>query len=145
MGRSLLSLTLVLLLACGGDGLERADSAYPAARLEVTFEHPDVEPITYVVTCQEAGARVEGADLAAEAACAALSDLSVTSRLVDGPPQDQACPEIYGGPDTATIEGTIDGQEVSTVVDRTDGCGISDWDNLLGALLPAPRGAENPG
>ncbi len=68
---------------------------------------------------------------------------SVRSRLVDGP-ADQACPEIYGGADVATVEGTIEGGEVSTSVDRTDGCGISDWDNLLGGLLPPPVDAGEP-
>lgn len=145
MARPLLAIALVVALACGGNGTDPADtSGYPQAALEITYEHPDVEAYTYVITCGDGDARIEGADIDADAACAALSDLSVASRLVDGPPEDQACPEIYGGPDTATIEGTIDGDAVSTVVDRTNGCGISDWDNLLAPLLPQARGVDEP-
>lgn len=138
-----LSIALILLFACGGATQEPIGSSYPDVRLQVTYQHPDIDPATYLVTCQENEARVEGADLDADAACATLSDLSVISRLVDGPPADQACPEIYGGPDTATIEGTIDGADVNTVVDRSNGCGISDWDNLLDTLLPPPIGVED--
>jgi hypothetical protein len=134
---------VVAVLACGGNG-STPDSPYPDARLEIGYQHPDVESYSYVLTCQDDEARVEGAGIDAEAACIALSDLSTASRLVEGPPRDQACPEIYGGPDTATIQGTIDGSRVQTVVDRTDGCGISDWDNLLVDILPPARGVAEP-
>lgn len=142
MGRALLALSLLALVGCGEDtSTPDGSAAYPDARLEITYQHPDAETYSYSVICGGDTARLEGADLDADAACTSLGDLQVASRLVDGPP-DQACPEIYGGPDVASIEGTIDGQEVDTAVDRTDGCGISDWDNLLGDLLPPARGVE---
>lgn len=142
MGRLLLALALLVCLGCDGDGATPDGSpGYPDAALEITYEHPEVETYTYSVICEGDAARLEGVDLDAASACAALSDLDVASRLVDGPP-DQACPEMYGGPDVATIQGTIDGEEVDAVVDRTDGCGVSDWDNLLGDLLPPARGIE---
>lgn len=62
------------------------------------------------------------------------------SRLVAGPAGEQVCTQIYGGPDVASISGSIEGQEVATQVDRTNGCGISDWDEVLEDLLPAARG-----
>ena len=52
------------------------------------------------------------------------------------PPPDQVCTEIYGGPDVARVTGTIDEQPVDATIDRTNGCGIGDWDDLLGAVLP---------
>jgi LysM repeat protein len=52
------------------------------------------------------------------------------------------CHEGYGGPQRATITGTIGGRRVKVTIDRADGCGIDDW-NRLRALLGAPerRGA----
>lgn len=143
MGRSLLAL-LLILVACGGDETatdQNGSTDYPDASLEITYEHPETASHTYSVTCSDDTARLEGAELDGEAACTALSDLQVRSRLLDGP-ADRACTEIYGGPETALIRGTIDGQDVDTVIDRTDGCGISDWDNLLSELLPPPRELE---
>lgn len=144
MGRSLLALSLAVLVACGGDGSPEGaldSTGYPEASLEITYEHPGTEPYTYSVTCAEDTVRLEGADLDGAEACTALSHLEVSSRLLTGP-TDRACTDVYGGPDTAVIQGTIDGQDVDTVIDRTDGCGISDWDNLLDALLPPARGIE---
>lgn len=46
----------------------------------------------------------------------------------------------YGGPDVALVTGTLDEQPVDATADRTNGCGISDWDDLLGAVLPNPIG-----
>lgn len=77
---------------------------------------------------------------AAEAACALLrSNPTATSRLVDGRDEMQICTEIYGGPDVATVRGDLDGRPVDTTIDRTDGCGIADWD-LLQPLIGPPGG-----
>ena len=48
------------------------------------------------------------------------------------------CTQIYGGPETATVEGLIDGRPIRTTVTRSDGCGIADWE----LLTPAPRPAR---
>jgi LysM repeat protein len=52
------------------------------------------------------------------------------------------CREGYGGPQRATISGTIGGRRVAFSIDRTDGCGIDEW-NQMQALLgdPERRGA----
>lgn len=126
------ALALVLAGCAGGD-------EYPSADLAVVVEHPDAPTLSYRITCGDA-ARVEGADLDAEAACSSLADPVVRTRLVDGPPADQMCTEIYGGPDTAGISGTLDGEQVTAEIDRANGCGIHDWDELLADLLPAARG-----
>lgn len=65
----------------------------------------------------------------------------VETFLVDGPPPDRACTQVYGGPDTARITGRVDDRPVDLVVDRADGCGIEAWDTVLGAVLPPPRSA----
>ena len=50
-------------------------------------------------------------------------------------PKDKACTQIYGGPETATISGTWNGQAVMSMFARNDGCQISRW-KLMEGLLP---------
>lgn len=133
---TLLGLALVLS-ACGDGG---PVNGYPEADLTISIEHPEADTVTYGITCKPDGATLEGVDLDADAACAALGDPDVQSLLIDGPPANRICTEIYGGPDVAGITGTLVGESVSTRIDRTNGCGISDWDDVLGDVLPPAIG-----
>lgn len=125
-----------------GDGAGPPGGGFAVADLTITIEHPDAATVEYQVTCEEGTATIVGlADLPADAACRQLSIPEVQERLVTPPlPGDRVCTEIYGGPDTAHIRGTLDGQPVDTVIDRANGCGISDWDNLLANVLPLALG-----
>jgi hypothetical protein len=38
-----------------------------------------------------------------------------------------ACTQIYGGPEEASITGTIRGQRIDATFKRTDGCEITRW------------------
>ncbi len=117
---------------------------YPVADLSIVVEHPDRDTIEYRLSCLGDTATITGdVDIDEQAACLALASPDVVSRLVEGPPADQICTEQYGGPDVATITGTIDEQPVDTTVDRTNGCGISDWDELLADLLPPAVGVTD--
>lgn len=143
MTRLLLTLTalaLIAVAACGGDE-PIGGGPFPVADLEVVVEHPDRDTISYQITCLGDTATITGeVDLDDQAACEALAREDVQRRLIEGPPADQICTEQYGGPDTATITGTIDETPVDTVIDRTNGCGISDWDDLLADVLPPAVG-----
>ncbi len=70
----------------------------------------------------------------ASSAAELLKDPAVVKRLVEGEPQGQMCTEIYGGPDIATVTGTLDGVAVNTSFNRNNGCGIADWELLLPLL-----------
>lgn len=48
-----------------------------------------------------------------------------------------ACTEIYGGDETATIEGTYGGRSVVAEYSRTNGCEIAQWDLLQPVLQPS--------
>jgi hypothetical protein len=50
-------------------------------------------------------------------------------------PGDRQCTQIYGGPQTALVKGTIGSRRVSRRFTRRDGCEIADWDRA-GPLLP---------
>jgi hypothetical protein len=42
-------------------------------------------------------------------------------------PSGVACTQIYGGPETAHVEGTLDGRPVNADFKRTDGCETARW------------------
>jgi LysM repeat protein len=50
----------------------------------------------------------------------------------------RVCADIYGGPQRAHITGRIGDRKVRVTVDRTDGCGIAEWEKLR-ALLGDPE------
>ncbi len=73
------------------------------------------------------------------AACAHLTGLDDPFASL---PVDLVCTEQYGGPQTARVTGTWQGDPVELALSRTDGCRISQWDGL-GPLLPGPAGADD--
>ena len=118
---------------------------YPVATLDITVTHPEADDINYTISCLGDTATIaREATVDAEEACLALTDDEVRTRIVDGSPTDQVCTEIYGGPDLAAIVGTLDGEAVTTTVDRSNGCGIDDWDRLLVDVLPPALGVTEP-
>ena len=58
-------------------------------------------------------------------------------------PDDVACTEIYGGPATAHVSGTLDGEPVDATFSRENGCEIARWDRLERLLGQVP-GAVGP-
>ena len=57
-------------------------------------------------------------------------------------PTGMACTEIYGGPDTATISGTLHGEAVNATLRRSNGCEIERFNRvarLLEAVFPGYR------
>ena len=50
------------------------------------------------------------------------------------PEPDEACTEIYGGPERMVVQGTLYGDPYSAEVTRTDGCRIARYDLLAEAL-----------
>jgi hypothetical protein len=68
-----------------------------------------------------------------EAACRALQSNGAVA--LPPVPKDKACTQIYGGPETANITGTWQGERVMSTFARNDGCQISRW-KLMEGLLP---------
>ena len=52
------------------------------------------------------------------------------------------CTQIYGGPDQAIVEGTVDGESVTATLTRADGCEIERFDRLLPLLRELFPGYE---
>ena len=94
---------------------------------------------------QTAGLTCDGADRgtgflaaagAAMAACASVDDHGGAALLRDPHPVGQVCSMIYGGPETAVVTGTIDGQTIAAHLNRADGCGTAAWATLRPLLQP---------
>jgi hypothetical protein len=99
----------------------------PAEGVQLTItvrDDADAEPRTVVVDC----APGDDDPLCPAAATLRPEDVAPT-------PSDVVCSQQYGGPEEATIEGTIDGAPVSATVTRTDGCEIARWDRLVAPLI----------
>lgn len=48
---------------------------------------------------------------------------------------DQVCAEIYGGPQTATVKGSWDGESVDAEFSRVNSCEIERWSNAIRLLV----------
>ena len=92
------------------------------------------EPERYTLVC---GDTPEGDHPDPVAACAHLEGLDAPFAPL---PEDMACTQQYGGPETARITGRWHGEPVEVDLARTDGCQIAQWDSL-GPVLPPVEGA----
>jgi hypothetical protein len=111
---------------CGGEPAHPAASA-PAdtTRLTVRVTGAGPDPVTIELRC--GGAKpCDRAQLDKLAAVAEPADPTL------------ACTQQYGGPEEARMTGTLEGRPVDVTVDRTNGCGIADYDALFAALGSKP-------
>ena len=132
--RPLLIVALLVLGGCAGDSGDVSDRTEPRPdhSLEITVSSgPDAEGTTWTLTCDPAG----GTHPTPEAACQALDEAADPFAPV---PDDMVCTDIYGGPETATISGTWDGESVAATYQRTNGCEIARWEALAAVLTPPP-------
>lgn len=132
---------LLLLAACGqepgdggdGDGAgdDEGGGAATSLRIEVVADE-DAEPTVMNLECDPTG----GDHPNAEAACEALS--AAGPEVFEPVPLNRMCSMIYGGPQTATITGTLDGEQVDASFDREGGCEIARWDALGTEVFDIP-------
>lgn len=111
---------VVLVLALRNDGTT------PVATLRVVVhpEGPEAPSRQHTITCRNRRGPT----------CSRLAALDTAdfARL----PRAAICTEIYGGPDTARIDGTLHGEEVHAELDRHNGCAIDRWDRFAWLLEP---------
>lgn len=77
-------------------------------------------------------ATVECDGRGADAVCAALAGVGADD--LAPVPAATPCTEIYGGPDEATVAGTLGGEPVDETLTRANGCEIERFDHLVPAL-----------
>ena len=80
-----------------------------------------------------------------KAACAALA--AKGAKAMPPVAKDAICTQQYGGPQTAKITGTWQGEPVNASFSRTNGCEIGRWQSLKGLLPEAaglPKASDRP-
>jgi hypothetical protein len=115
MRRSVLLGMLVALAGCGAE--ERP--AAPAASTSL------------VVTIDADG---DGPAAPEKSRCAGGACAEVPERAFEPVSKRTPCTDLYGGPQTASVTGTLRGRPVSARFSRQNGCEISRW-NLAKPLL----------
>lgn len=112
-----------------------------ATHLTVTYKaDQDAKAMSWHLQCDPPG----GDHPRAADACALLSAAVIEGRDPFAPtPKDQMCTFIFGGPQTATVEGTWNLNKVKASFSRANGCEIARWD-ALGPLLEPQKPAEAP-
>ncbi|WP_051476821.1 SSI family serine proteinase inhibitor [Arthrobacter sp. Br18] len=115
-----------------------ADPSAPGAQastlLTVEIRQSDTaEPVRYVLECSSATPGPNTTLPNAEEACATVASLGA-SFFNALPDRNVACTQQYGGPQTASITGTVDGTQILASFALTDGCEISRW-NAVRSIL----------
>jgi hypothetical protein len=82
----------------------------------------------WTLTCGPPG----GTHPQSDTACAALAAVDPGVFEPVGP--DQACTQIYGGSETATVRGTWNGAPLDASFVRNDGCEIARWGAVVEIL-----------
>ena len=137
----LLVALVVALGGCGEDGGAAAPPTVtqPAGAVELTVVYDDGAGTrtTGALTCRGADQRAEGA-LRGRAPAARLCTHArgIADLLTTQPDRRRACAQIYGGPETAHVTGTIAGERVDRRFSRTNGCAIADFTRAAGLLQP---------
>ena len=103
---------MVALAACGGGSANGVDG--PATKVDLTYSAGGATK-TQSLDC--IGSATEQGP-----SCALLKKLPASA--FEPAPKDAVCTMIYGGPETATIKGQIDGRTVDATFSRANGCEI---------------------
>ncbi|POH72218.1 SSI family serine proteinase inhibitor [Arthrobacter glacialis] len=138
----------MLISSCGstGGGTGQASSPAPvsttdqAATVDLVVEiRNDGQNTSYSLQCAGSTALATSKHPNAAKACELLAR---DSKFLDPSPDptSQMCTQLYGGPATASVTGTIAGKAVDRDFDLKNGCGISAWTAALPLLVEQPAG-----
>lgn len=108
---------------------QAAGEPLPAELTVVVDESGSGQTSTWTLTCLPPG----GDHPDPAAACASVAAASVET--FQPLPDDTVCTQIFGGPQTATVSGTVAGTPVTAQFSRQDGCQIDRWDALQPLLV----------
>jgi ABC-type glycerol-3-phosphate transport system substrate-binding protein len=107
---------LAVLAGCGEDDTEQPAQA-PSQFADLTVTVNDGSKTkTAQITCNAASDSKE---------CAALAELD--AKWLEPTPGNRACTQQYGGPETATLKGTLHDKAVDAKFSRVNGCEIARW------------------
>lgn len=133
MHRTLVTLLAVAALTAGGCGEDDEQPASPSPQASLAELSVRVDP-------DGTGAKKPRT---IEVRCAAADDSKVCGEVAALKPESfaptgtqVACTQQFGGPETATVSGTLRGESVDARFSRENGCEISRWEDVA-ALLGA--------
>ena len=106
---------LAALAGCGGGETEPQRPPAPTVDLVISVTSPQGRRET-ALEC-EASARSPHCEAARRLA----------PFLAAQPPDDRICTQIYGGPETARVRGTIGNRLIDRRFSKVNGCAIADW------------------
>jgi hypothetical protein len=142
----LLRRTARILVATGAVAATAAFALTPASAAPGTGLVPPAKPDRLTITVQKTGTAMDGTHTLectpaggshpkAKAACAALAGSDRAGRDLFAPvPRGNFCTLMHGGPATARIQGMWHGRSVDARYDRSNGCEIARWDEMVPAL-----------
>lgn len=136
-----LAAALALLVAGCGEAEDGGAPAQPGAGIDLTLRFDDGAGATATSRLRcSTGEQRAGGPLDGRAPAAALCGQArrLATLLTVAPAKDRICTEIFGGPQTIAVSGTLDGDAVERAFSRRNGCEIADYDTLLGGLPVAP-------
>jgi len=133
--RRLLAAALpIVALAIVGCGDESAPSVKAAVDLSITATDGHGKTHRARLRCDGERRQANGFGAAKAADLCRAAD-RLERFLASKPDPRRACTQIYGGPETARISGTINGSDVDRRLSRSDGCQIADWQRAA-PLIP---------
>jgi hypothetical protein len=115
-----------------------ATTASEVVELTVVYDDGSGRKTTGALTCRGANRSATGALEAGGASPAELCEqaLGNAELLTKKPDEGRQCTQVYGGPETAVVTGTIGGERVNRRFTRTNGCEIADYTRAAGLLQP---------
>ena len=97
--------------------------------------------VSYTLTCEPTG----GDHPSPDSACAFLAAAAAAGTNPFAPvPENSACTRIYGGPQTATVTGTWQGEDVDAQFNLQGGCEIDRWQTAAPVLGDPYDGFDAP-
>jgi len=127
--------------ACGeaDEPAAQRTATAPADAIELTVLYDDGSgrKTTGTLTCRGADRRAAGAlDGRASAAELCAQARGNAELLTSRPDKGRTCTQIYGGPQTAVVTGTIGADKVDRRFTRTNGCELADFTRAARLLQP---------
>lgn len=122
----------LLVAGCGAEGTGGDGSARGTSLTIDVRTGPDASPRRTTLTCDPPG----GDHPRPQEACEVLA--GVDPSVWEPVPKGAMCTSILGGPQTATVRGTLDGAPIDARFDREGGCEIGRWDALGTTVLDVP-------
>ena len=106
---------LAALAACGGDAGRPERPSAPTVDLVISVTSPQEHRETRLACdANEQSRRCEAAR-------------RLAPFLAAQPPDDRICTQVYGGPETARVRGTIGNRRIDRRFSKVNGCAIADW------------------